>query len=63
MEVKGKERIRVADQIFQNFIDFFGVESVRDKRNDEGKFRTRKDEETAYRMDVVKIWEKCVLNR
>jgi hypothetical protein len=28
-----------------------------------GQFRTRKDEGTAYREDVVKVWEKCALNR
>lgn len=28
-----------------------------------GQFRTRKDEETAYRKDGVKVWEKCALNR
>lgn len=35
-ELKGEEKSEVADQIFQNFIDFFGVEGVRDKRHDEG---------------------------
>jgi TatD DNase family protein len=35
-QLKGKEKSEVADQIFQNFIDFFGVEGVRDKRHDEG---------------------------
>ena len=35
-QLKGKEKTEVADQIFQNFIDFFGVEGVRDKRHDEG---------------------------
>jgi TatD DNase family protein len=35
-ELKGKEKTVVADQIFQNFVDFFGVEGVRDKRHDEG---------------------------
>jgi TatD DNase family protein len=35
-QLKGKEKIEVADQIFQNFVDFFGVEGVRDKRHDEG---------------------------
>jgi len=35
-ELKGKEKNEVSDQIFQNFIDFFGVEGVRDKRHDEG---------------------------
>jgi TatD DNase family protein len=35
-QLKGKEKTDVADQIFQNFIDFFGVEGVRDKRHDEG---------------------------
>ncbi len=35
-ELKEKEKSEVANQIFQNFIDFFGVECVRDKRHDEG---------------------------
>jgi TatD DNase family protein len=35
-ELKGKEKSEVADQIFRNFVDFFGVEGVRDKRHDEG---------------------------
>jgi len=35
-KLKGKEKSEVADQIFQNFVDFFGVEGVRDKRHDEG---------------------------
>jgi len=35
-QLKEKEKSEVADQIFQNFIDFFGVEGVRDKRHDEG---------------------------
>jgi len=35
-ELKGKEKSEVADQIFHNFVDFFGVEGVRDKRHDEG---------------------------
>jgi len=35
-QLKEKEKTEVADQIFQNFIDFFGVEGVRDKRHDEG---------------------------
>lgn len=35
-QLKGKEKSEVADQIFQNFINFFGVEGVRDKRHDEG---------------------------
>jgi TatD DNase family protein len=35
-QLKGKEKSEVADQIFQNFIDFFGVEGVRDKRHYEG---------------------------
>jgi len=39
VEMKGKEKNEVADQIFQNFIDFFGVEGVRDKRHDEGTIR------------------------
>jgi len=39
-ELKGKEKNEVADQIFQNFIDFFGVKGVRDKRHDEGTIRS-----------------------
>jgi TatD DNase family protein len=35
-QLKNKEKTVVADQIFQNFVDFFGVEGVRDKRHDEG---------------------------
>ena len=35
-QLKEKEKSEVAAQIFQNFIDFFGVEGVRDKRHDEG---------------------------
>ena len=35
-ELKEKEKSEVADQIFHNFVDFFGVEGVRDKRHDEG---------------------------
>jgi TatD DNase family protein len=35
-QLKGKEKTVVVDQIFQNFVDFFGVEGVRDKRHDEG---------------------------
>ena len=35
-QLKGKEKSEVADQIFKNFTDFFGVEGVRDKRHDEG---------------------------
>ncbi len=35
-KLKGKEKTVVADQIFRNFVDFFGVEGVRDKRHDEG---------------------------
>jgi len=34
--LKSKEKKDVADQIFQNFIDFFGVAGVRDKRYDVG---------------------------
>ena len=34
-DLKGKEKSVVADQIFHNFVDFFGVEGVRDKRHDE----------------------------
>ena len=35
-QLKEKEKTVVAEQIFQNFVDFFGVEGVRDKRHDEG---------------------------
>jgi len=35
-KIKGKEKVEVADQIFRNFGEFFGLEGVRDKRNDEG---------------------------
>jgi TatD DNase family protein len=33
-ELKKKEKSEVSEQIFKNFIDFFGVEGVRDKRHD-----------------------------
>jgi len=42
-QLKEKEKSEVADQIFQNFIDFFGVEGVRDKRHDEGTIQDKKD--------------------
>ena len=35
-ELKGEEKTAVADQIYRNFVDFFGVEGVRDKRVYEG---------------------------
>jgi TatD DNase family protein len=35
-ELKGKEKSEVAEQIFRNFIDFFDVQGVRDKRHDAG---------------------------
>ncbi|PVX26538.1 MAG: hypothetical protein CW691_01255 [Candidatus Bathyarchaeum sp.] len=35
-ELKEKEKSEVADQIFRNFIDFFDVKCVRDKRHDVG---------------------------
>ena len=35
-QIKGKEKTEVADQIFQNFLDFFRAEGVRDKSDDEG---------------------------
>ncbi|MCW4014887.1 MAG: TatD family hydrolase [Candidatus Bathyarchaeota archaeon] len=35
-ELKGREKSEVADQIFQNFVDFFELEGVRNKRHDEG---------------------------
>jgi len=41
-QLKEKEKGEVADQIFQNFVDFFGVEGVRDKRNDEGTIQDKK---------------------
>ena len=41
-QLKGKEKSEVADQIFQNFVDFFGVEGVRDKRHDEGTIQDKK---------------------
>jgi hypothetical protein len=28
-----------------------------------GQFRSKKDEEAAYKEDVVKVWEKCAPNR
>jgi TatD DNase family protein len=41
-ELKEKEKNEVADQIFQNFVDFFGVEGVRDKRHDVGTIEYQK---------------------
>ena len=35
-ELKKMEKTEVAEQIFRNFVDFFGVEGVRDKRHDVG---------------------------
>lgn len=35
-QLKGKKETEVADQIFENFTNFFGVKSVRDKRYEEG---------------------------
>jgi len=35
-QLKKKEKTEIADQIFQNFVDFFGVKGVRDKRHDAG---------------------------
>lgn len=35
-EVKEMEKSEVSEQIFQNFVEFFGVEGVRDKSNGEG---------------------------
>jgi TatD DNase family protein len=35
-QIKGKEKSEVAEQIFRNFVDFFGVEGGRDKSDDEG---------------------------
>jgi TatD DNase family protein len=35
-ELKGKEKSEVADQVFSNFVDFFGLRCVRDKRHGEG---------------------------
>ena len=37
-ELKGIEKSEVADQVFQNFVNFFGIKGVRDKRHDEGTF-------------------------
>ncbi len=34
-QLKGKKQTEVADQIFQNFINFFGARGVRDKRHEE----------------------------
>ena len=39
--LKGKEKSEVADQIFHNFVHFFGVEGARDKRHDEGTIQER----------------------
>jgi TatD DNase family protein len=36
-ELKEMEKSEVAEQIFRNFVDFFGVEGVRDKRHDAGR--------------------------
>jgi TatD DNase family protein len=38
-ELKGKGKNEVADQIFHNFINFFGLTGVRDKRYNEGRFQ------------------------
>ena len=35
-ELKNLEKIEVSEQVFQNFVDFFGVRGVRDKRHDVG---------------------------
>jgi len=35
-QLKGKKETEVADQIFENFTNFFGVRGVRDKRHGEG---------------------------
>lgn len=35
-ELKGMEKSVVSEQIFKNFVHFFGVEGVRDKRHDAG---------------------------
>jgi TatD DNase family protein len=35
-ELKGMEKSEAAEQVFRNFVDFFGVEGVRDKRHDAG---------------------------
>jgi len=37
-QLKGKKETEVADQIFHNFTNFFGVRGARDKRHDEGTF-------------------------
>ncbi len=39
-QLKGKKETEVADQIFRNFTNFFGVSGVRDKRHDEGNSLT-----------------------
>jgi TatD DNase family protein len=39
-QLKEKENNVVSEQIFLNFIDFFGITGVRDKRYDEGSFHT-----------------------
>jgi TatD DNase family protein len=41
-QLKKKEKTESADQIFQNFVDFFGVEGVRDKRHDAGTIEDEK---------------------
>ncbi len=42
-QLKGKEESEVVDQIFQNFVHFFGVEGVRDKRHDEGTIQYKEE--------------------
>ena len=41
-ELKEKEKNEVAEKIFQNFVNFFGVEGVRDKRHDVGTIEYQK---------------------
>jgi TatD DNase family protein len=36
-QLKGKEKNEVADQIFNNFLEFFNMKAVMDKSNDEGR--------------------------
>ncbi len=41
-ELKRQEKSEVSSQIFQNFIDFFGVRGVRDKRHDVGTIHNQR---------------------
>jgi TatD DNase family protein len=53
-ELKRQEESEVSNQIFQNFIDFFGVRGVRDKRHDAGTIDNQRRQGTGYRKNVVK---------